>query len=147
MTKMLLSRALLPKSAQNSSREPRKLSQKVSYVKFLIHLSNIFRAFIFILFQHLEQREARSARSRKQLFFKFSVSFTEKGLHHICFPRYFSNILHNLLLKRTLEKQSPVGVISTRSSESCGKSPEKHLWWSPLCFFVKPIPMPYCWEY
>ena len=55
-------------------------------------------------------REARKLRFVKYLFFEFSHSFTLKGLSHLCFTRYFANILQTAA-SRTLWKQPPMFLI------------------------------------
>ena len=75
---------------------------------------------------------------------EFLHSFTLKGLHHICFPRYFANIRkisRKAASSRIFWKQPSMCVLNSGSSKSCGKSPEIHFYWSPLGSIFKRIPI------
>ena len=70
----------------------------------------------------------------------FSHCFTLKGLHHICSPWFFENILLTAA-SRTLWKQPPMCVLNFANSKSCGKSSEIHFCWGSLGSIFKWIPI------
>ena len=81
----------------------------------------------------MEQRHAKCV-LENNCFLDFWI-FALKGFCHVCFPRYFENILLTAA-SRTLWKQPPMRALNCGNAKSCEKSPEIHFSEAHLDLFL-----------